>query len=416
MRVCGIRLIGEEQMGYIKNNTYGWKIWSWSVCLILIVIVITSVLTGLWVLTAIPIGFLFGFFLEKADLCGSSAFSEVLLMKDWKKIWGIWVVIAVSMIIFTILSTIGLIKLNPKPLLWASYVIGGLLFGIGIVFAGGCVSGCLFKTGQGNINSMAGLIGIPLGVAAVEHGRLKGFANYLKRFLIQNGDGGPVTISSMTGLPFELLAIIFGILTLLGAWTLKKRSSNKLPLKRDNKITFMQRWLTRPWRPWQAGIAIGILAGLAYMSSAASGRNYPLGVTHGVLHAELLLTDSQLEYIYKPSLPSDTNVSNNAAPSKKVSLWLVLEVIALVFGSFISAKLSGKIRFLPRPPDQTVIAFFGGIVLGTGAAIAGGCVVGNIMSGLALMSVGNIIFAATVLLANWMTTYFYLMGGKLFDR
>lgn len=40
---------------------------------------LTSAMTGLWVLTAIPIGFLFGFFLEKADLCGSSAFSEVLL-------------------------------------------------------------------------------------------------------------------------------------------------------------------------------------------------------------------------------------------------------------------------------------------------------------------------------------------------
>ena len=227
---------------------------------------------------------------------------------------------------------------------------------------------------------------------------------------------GLVGLAIVFGIIFELLAIIFGILTLIGAWNLNKRSSNNLPLKRDSNITFMQRWLTGPWKPWQAGIAIGILAGLAYMSSAASGRNYPLGVTHGVLHAELLVTDSQLNYVYKPSLPSDITVSNNAAPSKKVSLWLVLEVIALVFGSFFSAKLSGKIRFLPRPPDQTVIAFFGGILLGTGAAIAGGCVVGNIMSGLALMSVGNVIFAATVLLANWMTTYFYLMGGTISER
>jgi uncharacterized membrane protein YedE/YeeE len=367
-------------------------------------------------LTAIPIGFLFGFFLEKADLCGSSAFSEVLLMKDWKKVWGIWVVIAVSMIIFSILSTIGLIKLNPKPLIWASYIVGGILFGIGIVLAGGCVSGCLFKTGQGNINSMAGLVGIPLGVAAVEHGPLQGFANYLKQFIIKDVEGGSVTFSSVTGLPFGLLAIIFGILTLIGAWSLKKRSSNKIPFKRDSNITFMQRWLTVPWKPWQAGIAIGILAGLAYMSSAASGRNYPLGVTHGVLHAELLVTDSQLNYVYKPSLPTDNTVSNNVNPSKKVSLWLVLMIIALVFGSFFSAKLSGKIQFLPRPPNQTVIAFIGGILLGTGAAIAGGCIVGNIMSGLALMSVGNVIFAAAVLLANWMTTYFYLMGGTLFDR
>ena len=74
-------------MGGSKNIKYGWKIWGWSVCLILILIVVTSVFTGLWVLTAIPIGFLFGFFLEKADLCGSTALSEVLLMRDWRKKW-----------------------------------------------------------------------------------------------------------------------------------------------------------------------------------------------------------------------------------------------------------------------------------------------------------------------------------------
>ena len=48
---------------------------------------------GAVVLTAIPIGFLFGFFLQKGDLCGASAFSEVLLMKDWRKIYGLWVCI-----------------------------------------------------------------------------------------------------------------------------------------------------------------------------------------------------------------------------------------------------------------------------------------------------------------------------------
>jgi len=44
-----------------------------------------------WVLTAIPVGFLFGFFLQKGDLCGASAFSEVILARDGRKVFGIWV-------------------------------------------------------------------------------------------------------------------------------------------------------------------------------------------------------------------------------------------------------------------------------------------------------------------------------------
>jgi len=60
-----------------------------------------------------------------------------------------------------------------------------------------------------------------------------------------------------------------------------------------------------------------------------------------------------------------------------------------------------------------VVVFFGGIMVGVGAGTAGGCVIGNIMSGYALMSVGNILFGVVVLLTNWATTYFYLVGGGI---
>jgi len=384
-----------------------------------------ALITGLWVFTAIPVGFLFGFFLEKADLCGASAFSEVLLMKDYTKIGGLWVVIAVSMIGFAIISALGWISLNPKPFNWLNAIIGGILFGIGIVLAGGCVSGCLFKSGQGNINSMAGLIGIPLGVAAVKYGPLQGCAMYLKQFSVPDAGGGSLTLSSVTGLPYGVLAVLIGAVTLLATWRIRRADQNRQKrqtavMKQD--LPFLQRLVLRPWRPWQAGIAIGLLAVFAYMSSAASGRNYPLGVTSGVLNTQVLLTDAPLNHVYAPfsvAPPVKAPVfgaTEGAAPAKKITWWLVLEIVALVAGAAFSARLSQKTQFLPRPPDQTVIAFFGGILLGTGAAIGHGCVVGNIMSGFALMSIGSVVFGITVVLANWATTYFYLMGGGIMEK
>ena len=89
-----------------------WKLISLITLIAIIAITFTSAITGLWVLTAIPIGFLFGFFLEKADLCGSSAFSEILLTKDWQKLAGLWMIIVVSMIGFAGLALFGLIKLS----------------------------------------------------------------------------------------------------------------------------------------------------------------------------------------------------------------------------------------------------------------------------------------------------------------
>jgi len=402
-----------------NGKSGSWKAVGLAILLGTIAVTAFSAATGLWVLTAIPIGFLFGFFLEKADLCGASAFSEVVLMKDWAKLRGIWVVIVVSMLGFALLSAMGLIRLNPKPLLWANMALGGLIFGVGMVLAGGCVSGSLFKTGQGNLNSMAALVGIPLGVCAVEYGPLKPFHTALQQYVVKSSEGGAVTLSSLSSLPYGSLAVGFAVLTL--AVVLIERRKKQKPVTgngTEHREPFFQRILTKPWRPWQAGIAIGILGCFAYLSSAASGRNYPLGVTHGVMHAELLVTDHPLQYVYapKPSPGTEAGSPRSEAPAKpykKVSWWLVLEVTALIVGSFTSARLSGRARLFPKPPDETVVAFFGGIMVGVGAGTAGGCVIGNIMSGYALMSVGNILFGVVVLLTNWATTYFYLVGGGI---
>jgi hypothetical protein len=153
---------------------------------------------------------------------------------------------------------------------------------------------------------------------------------------------------------------------------------------------------------------------LAYLSSSASGRNYPLGVTHGVLHAQILLTDVDVNHVYQKASAKPAPApaaAPTARPPKKVVWWLVLLVGSLMLGSFLSARLSGQARLLPKPPEQTVVALLGGFLVGAGAAIAGGCVIGNILSGWALMSLGTVVFGVVTLLANWTTTYLYLMGA-----
>ena len=408
----------EVKMASEKENSW---VWITGVSVLGIIgITLLAGISGLWVLTALPIGFLFGFFLEKADLCGSSAFSEIVMHKDWKKIQGIWMVIVVGMVGFSLISAFGLVKLNPKPLIWASYVVGGAIFGVGMVLAGGCVSGSLFKVGQGNVNSMAALVGIPIGLMMVEHGPLNQLHKFLRTFIVKSGDGGSVTFASVFHLPYWVLAVMFLAATIIIAGFLGKKNKSGADRKERTGTSGLKRVMTKPWRPWQAGVAIGVLACLAYMSSAASGRNYPLGVSHGVMHAELLLTDAPLNYVYAPKAVSQKPTGSapqqqTPAASKKVSVWLILEILMLMLGSFVSAKLSGRAKLLPKPPGQIATAFLGGIMVGLGAAIAGGCVVGNIMSGIALMSVGNLLFVLVVILANWITTHFYLMGGGMKD-
>lgn len=404
-----------------------WIYWLVASFLFVAVTLAYALSRGLVALVGLPLGFLFGFFLHKGDLCGASAFSEVLLMRDGRKVWGMWVCIVTSMVVFAALDLLGLVTLAPKPMLWLSYLVGGAIFGAGTVLAGGCVSGCLYKGPAGNINSIMALLGMPLGMAMVEYGPLSSWNKAMLARKVAMANGAPVTLSSLTGLPFWALALFFALATALAALLWSRRHPAKGPKIVSNEPAF-RRLFTRPWKPWQAGLAIGLLAGPLFLSSAASGRNYPVGVTHGVLHAYLLLTEPAVQGSLKapapkPPAPIADSGRSAATPqppappsppapqAKKVSYWLIFVVLGLMLGSHVSARMNGTAKLLPKEPQQTLLALLGGVLVGMGAWFATGCVIGNILSGWALMSVGLLLFGVATILSNWVVTYLYLMGG-----
>ena len=402
------------------QHIVNWKVYTAVSLVALVAVTVVAFITKLWVLTAIPVGFLFGFFLQKGDLCGSSAFSEVIMMRDTRKVAGLWILIVTAMIGFAVIDLLGLVKLNPKPMIYLNYIVGGVIFGVGMVLAGGCISGCLYKGASGNFNSIVALLTVPVGVMMVEFGPLNGFQIWMKEHIISASGGGRLSLPALTGIPFWSLATIFAVGTLAAVLLRRKRISSEINNHNSEGVPALKRIITKPWRPWAAGLAIGLLMVPAYISSASSGRNYPLGVTHGVMQAELLVIDSGLNNVYAKKPPvttsdmkSDVPLKQDSKPSgKKVVWWLVATVISLMLGSWVSARLSGQARLLPKPPDEMLVAILGGLLIGVGAALAGGCVVGNIMSGWALMSVGTVLFGVVVVLSNWATTYLYMMGGQ----
>jgi hypothetical protein len=256
---------------------------------------------------------------------------------------------------------------------------------------------------------------MPVGIALVEYGPLHGWHTGSKAIRLANPDGSSVTLASLTGLPFWSIAALLAAVTIV---IVAVRRSRRGTPKASQPGRPQSAWLFRSWRPWQAGLAIGLLSALAYLSSASSGRNYPLGVTHGVLHAELLLIEDDLNHVYQkapkvtqPATPEPAQAAPAQPKGKKVVWWLVALILSLMAGSLSSGRLSGQARLLPKPPGQVLWAILGGLLVGSGAAIATGCVIGNILSGWALMSVGGILFGVVVVLVNWLTTWLYLMGG-----
>lgn len=380
--------------------------------------------TKAWFLTALPMGIGFGFFIQKGDICGAAAFSEILMNHDWRKLGAIWIAVSISMLLFILANRIAGLPLNPKPFLLWNAIIGGLVFGAGTVLAGGCISGCITKSGAGHINSIVAVLCIPVGVALIETGPLRSWFDQIKTHKITSATGGSVTLTSLTGIPDIALAGFFLLLTLFVSLKIRKR---KIAQHGASKVKSLKQWLTSPWKPWQAGVGLGLVALLAFVSANASGRYYPMGAKEGLFHLYRLVTDRSVEHDFGPfkkAVQPAANASPAAAkpldaakpvpagqPSNKVSWWLMLAAMGMFLGALASAALSGELRLRVREPKAILYAGLGGVLIGVGTAIGTGCVVGNILSGWALMSVGMFVFGLATLVGNWLLTHFYLMGG-----
>ncbi|MBX4373179.1 YeeE/YedE family protein, partial [Mycobacterium tuberculosis] len=57
--------------------------------------------------------------------------------------------------------------------------------------------------------------------------------------------------------------------------------------------------------------------------------------------------------------------------------WGVMLVLGILVGSFIAAKATGEFRVRVPDATTTVRSIAGGLLMGVGAALAGGCTVGN---------------------------------------
>ncbi len=340
---------------------------------------ILSYATGNAVYTATIIGFTFGFAMQKGKFCGADILSSIVLYRDLKGAIAVLAVIGVSMIGFGVMNSFGWVVLSPKAVNLLPMVVGGFVFGIGTVLGGGCISGSLYKAGEGRLNSMLALLGIGLGALMVKAGALKGFGQTLKASTAKVRL--PKSLDLLTGIDYIYWAILVFIIMLIVIIISRKKAT-------DDSESLFHRIFRGKWSVVTSGMVIGVIAWFAYLSSAASGRNYPLGVTGGVAENAAFLTGAQMT----------------------IGGWLFIEVLAIIFGSLVSAGLSGDLKLRSADPSTLIVAFIGGVLMGIGAVLAHGCFIGNIVSGWALLSLGSLLAGVFMVLGNWLATVFYLRG------
>ncbi len=94
-------------------------------------------------------GFVYGMWLQYGRFCFASAFRDLFAVGVPRMVVGIMIATILFAFTSALVAATGWSTFHAAPVS-VHALIAGLVFGVGMVFAGGCASGSLYKTGEGN--------------------------------------------------------------------------------------------------------------------------------------------------------------------------------------------------------------------------------------------------------------------------
>lgn len=267
--------------------------------------------------------------------------------------------------------------------------IGAFLFGIGMTLSGACISGHLYRIGQGYLRAIPALLGTLLGFALA--------------FLLWN----PIYLNFISGWPTIWLPHSVGysgsliltllIVTALAAFAIKKGvNSEPISGERSEKISLRsihQKLILNRWNPLITGGLVGLIGTIAYL------RVEPLGVTRQI--STTARTFSLDRGVGPETLNGlDKMAGCIAVVSEAITNngWLVIGLV----GAALAVSIAGnRFKLSKITPVNATTALLGGVLLGFGAMISLGCTVGVLLSGTQAFALSGWVFFAAVFLGVW---------------
>ena len=127
------------------------------------------------ILTGLLLGSVLGYVLQRSRFCVTGAFRDLYMTKSSRYFTPFLLAIAIQAIGVAVLTGMGVIAPEPAAFAPLAVVGGGLLFGVGIVMAGGCATGTYYRAGEGLIGSWVALVLYALSAAIMKFGPLGSF-------------------------------------------------------------------------------------------------------------------------------------------------------------------------------------------------------------------------------------------------
>ena len=321
-------------------------------------------------------GMLLGWISHRTHFCTMGAISDVVHMGDWTRARQWACATAVAMLGFAVLSDLGWIDPSKTlyastRLMWLSTLVGGVMFGYGMVIASGCGNKALVRIGGGNLKSV--VVFLVMGISAFA--TLKGITAVLRSqtvdlFFIDMPAGANLHTLGVSGLGYWVAAAM-----LLWVFLDKEFAS-------FNSLV--------------AGLGVGVVVVAMWWASGVLGfvAEHP----------------QTLEAVYLASSSGRIEALNFVAPIANTLDWVmffsdaskvlttgVAAVAGVIAGAALSA-LQGKTFRLQGFANAQDLGqhLIGGVLMGVGGVTAMGCTLGQGVSGLSTLSLNALLATVAI--------------------
>ena len=268
---------------------------------------------------------------------------------------GYLLAVLVQMVAVNALAEFGHLQASIPPFYGLATALGGCLFGLGMTLAVGCAGAVLFRAGEGKLDYVLASVAYAVGI----WGGAEWLAAPVRRWL--GGSGAGRTMHH--GLFLDRRLVLAILIVAIAIWLMRGRHH---PYQGG-------------WGWGRTGFLLGLVGITAWGVSALAGNPSGLITSQG--------TNSLTTFVFERD-PSALN-------------WSVFLVLGIPLGSWIASRFHGdsleggfRAERLPR-----VVA--GGLLMGIGAAVAGGDNIAHGLSGVPVLAWASVTFMVCVFLGVW---------------
>lgn len=321
---------------------------------------------------ALLIGLVYGLVAQKTQFCFSGSIKDYILDKSTRRSASIITAIITAIVSSQLLASVYNIDFNQSIYLQAninyiSIILGGLLFGSGMMLADGCSSRHLVKFAQGDLHSLVTIVFI----SVFAYMTSKGIFSYASG-LIQKNDFllGLSTIIPNKPLPiFIILALL-----LLALWKLTPTLKNLL-------------------RCFD-GLIVGLLIGFSWFVTGILGFN----------EFEALALEG-LSFVF----PSGKTLEYLMFFSGSTLSFSVSIIFGVLSGAFLMSMINKKYRFgcaAPQKNNKLKNAMVGGSLMGVGGILSLGCTIGQGLTGVSTLAFASLLAISSIVVSAYFTAVY----------